>query len=35
VTDALLMFIIVGVLVLALGVDVAAAAAWLKGRWHG
>jgi hypothetical protein len=31
----LLMVLVICVVTLALGVDVAAALAWLKGRWHG
>jgi hypothetical protein len=34
VTDAVLMFCVIGVLVLALGVDLAAAVMWLKRRWR-
>jgi hypothetical protein len=32
-TDAALMFVVVGVVALALGVDLAALVAWLRGRW--
>jgi hypothetical protein len=34
VTDVLLMLCVLGVLVLALGIDVAAVLAWLRGRWR-
>jgi hypothetical protein len=34
-TDLLLLVIVLGAVVLALGVDIGAAVAWLKGRWHG
>jgi hypothetical protein len=33
-TDLLLMVLVTGVLVLALGVDLAAAIAWLRRRWR-
>ena len=33
-TDVLLMVLVVGVLVLALGVDVGAAITWVRGRWR-
>jgi len=33
-TDVLLFIIVVGVLALALGVDVAALVAWLRRRWR-
>jgi len=32
--DALLLMIVIGVLALALGVDLAALAAWVRGRWR-
>jgi hypothetical protein len=32
--DALLAVLVLGVFVLALGVDVAAAVAWLRARWR-
>jgi len=33
-TDAFLLVIVVGVLVLALGLDLAALVGWLRGRWR-
>ena len=33
-TDALLMLFVTGVLVLALGVDLAALVAWVRSRWR-
>ena len=33
--DALLLVLVTGVLVLALGVDLTALVAWLRRRWHG
>jgi hypothetical protein len=32
-TDALLLVLVIGAVVLALGIDLAAAIAWLRGRW--
>ena len=32
--DALLLVLVLGVLALALGVDVGAAIVWLRGRWR-
>ena len=34
-TDVLLLVLVVGVLVLALGTDIGAAVAWIRSRWHG
>jgi hypothetical protein len=34
VTDVLLMLIVIGLLVLALGLDIAAVIAWARGRWR-
>jgi hypothetical protein len=33
-TDAVLMIIVTGVVVLALGVDVVAVISWIQGRWR-
>jgi hypothetical protein len=33
-SDALLMVIVIGVVTLALGMDLAAVIAWMKGRWR-
>jgi len=33
-TDLLLMVLVVGVLALALGVDVGAVVGWIRGRWR-
>jgi hypothetical protein len=33
-TDVVLMIIVVGAVILALAVDLAAAIAWLRGRWQ-
>jgi hypothetical protein len=33
-TDLLLLVLVIGVLVLALGVDLAALVGWLRGRWR-
>jgi hypothetical protein len=33
-TDALMFTLIIGVLLLALGVDLAALVGWLRGRWR-
>jgi hypothetical protein len=33
--DALPLVLVVSVLVLALGVELAALVAWVRGRWHG
>jgi hypothetical protein len=34
-TDALLLVLVLGVLAIALTVDLAAAIAWLRRQWHG